>query len=100
MELRDRQATWNGFGEAFSLAVEIVVTPLLFALLGWWLDSLLGTGPVLAIAEWRRRQSQRVVLAIAFGLFGIVGQAIRIYYQYRARMEREEEGKPWTQSRP
>ncbi len=85
MELRDRQATWNGFGEAFSLAVEIVVTPLLFALLGWWLDGRFGTGPV---------------LAIAFGLFGIVGQAIRIYYQYRARMEREEEGKPWTQSRP
>ena len=57
---------------------------LLFALFGWWLDGRFGTGPV---------------LAIAFGLFGMVGQAIRIYYQYRARMEREEEGKPWTQSR-
>jgi len=83
VELRERQATWNGFGNALSQAVELVVAPLLFALFGWFLDGHLGTGPV---------------LAIAFGLLGVAGVAARSYYWYRAAIEREEEGKPWTRS--
>jgi F0F1-type ATP synthase assembly protein I len=83
VELPDRQATWNGFGEALSLAVGLVVTPLLFALLGWWLDRMLGTDPV---------------LAFAFGAVGLFGQCAHMYYSYRARIAREEEGKPWTRS--
>jgi hypothetical protein len=34
------------------------------------------------------------------GAFAIAGVAVRMYYQYRADMAREEEGKPWTRSRP
>lgn len=83
MDLRDRQATWNGFGNALSQAVELVVAPLLFALFGWFLDRHLGTGPF---------------LAIAFGLFGVAGVAARSYYWYRTAMDREEEGKPWIRS--
>jgi F0F1-type ATP synthase assembly protein I len=83
VELRDRQATWNGFGEALSLAVGLVLTPLLFALFGWWLDRMLGTGPV---------------LAIGFGLLGLFGQCAHMYYSYKVRMEKEEEGKPWKRS--
>ena len=56
MELRDRQAhVATGSATRSRTAVEIVVTPLLFALVGWWLDGRLGTGPV---------------FAIVFGLFG------------------------------
>ena len=66
-----------------SLAVGLVLTPLLLALFGWWLDGLLGTGPV---------------LAIVFGLFGLLGQCTHMYYTYKARMQKEEEGKPWTRS--
>ena len=84
MELRERQATWNGFGNALSQAVELVAAPLLFALAGWFLDNHFGTGPV---------------LAIVLGLLGVVGVAARSYYWYRAEIEREEEGKPWTRSR-
>ena len=83
MELRDRQATWNGFGNALSQAVELVAAPLLFALFGWFLDRHFGTGPV---------------LAIGLGVLGVVGVAARSYYWYRAAIEREEEGKPWTRS--
>jgi F0F1-type ATP synthase assembly protein I len=83
VELRERQATWNGFGNALSQAVELVVAPLLFALFGWFLDRHFGTGPV---------------LAIALGLLGVFGVAARSYYWYRAAIEREEEGKPWTRS--
>jgi F0F1-type ATP synthase assembly protein I len=85
VDLRDRQATYNGFGDALALAVEIVVTPLVFAFLGWLIDRAAGTGPV---------------FAVALGLFGVVGLAVRLYYRYREDMAREEEGKPWTRSRP
>jgi F0F1-type ATP synthase assembly protein I len=85
VDLRDRQATYNGFGDALATAVEIVVTPLVFALLGWLIDRAAGTGPV---------------FAIALGLFGAAGLAVRMYYRYRDDMDRHEEGKPWTRSRP
>ena len=84
MELRDRQATWQGFSDALAMSVEFVATPLLFALAGYGLDRWLGTGPA---------------LAIAFGLFGLLGTVLRTYYWYLASMKREEEGKPWTSSR-
>ena len=84
MELRDRQATWQGFGDALALGVEMVMTPLLFALAGFGLDRLLGTGPF---------------LALLLGLIGVVGEALHVFYAYRARIAREEEGKPWTRPR-
>ena len=76
---------WQGFSDALGMAVEIVVSPLLFALFGYWLDGLFGTGPV---------------LAIAFGLLGVFAIAMRSYLWYRASMDREEKGKPWTRLRP
>ena len=76
---------WQGFSDALGMAVEIVVSPLLFALFGYWLDGRFGTGPV---------------LAIAFGLLGVFAIALRSYLWYRASMDREEKGKPWTRLRP
>jgi F0F1-type ATP synthase assembly protein I len=55
----------------------------LFALLGYWLDRVFGTGPV---------------LAIVLGLVGLVGIVLRTYYWYQANVSREEEGKPWKRS--
>jgi F0F1-type ATP synthase assembly protein I len=85
VELRDRQATYRGFSDAWALSAELVITPLLFALAGFGLDRWLGTGPV---------------LAIVLGLFGLFGTVVHIYYDYRARIAKEEEGKPWTRPRP
>ncbi len=45
MELRDRQDLNNGFGNALSRAVEIVVTPMIFGFFGYLLDGRLGTRP-------------------------------------------------------
>lgn len=39
----------KGFGDALSRAVELVVTPGIFAFLGWRLDVRLGTSPVFAL---------------------------------------------------
>jgi F0F1-type ATP synthase assembly protein I len=81
----DARRTWQGFSDALARAVELVVTPLVFAALGWWLDGLAGTGPV---------------LAIALGAAGVGGVSIRAYYAYQAEIARVEEGKPWTRPRP
>lgn len=40
----------NGFGNALTAAVELAVTPAIFALLGWQLDRWLGTSPLLLLA--------------------------------------------------
>ncbi|MSO86194.1 MAG: AtpZ/AtpI family protein [Acidimicrobiia bacterium] len=40
----------NGFGNSMSTAVELVVSPILMGLLGWWIDRQLGTFPLFALA--------------------------------------------------
>ena len=85
MDLKRRTATWQrGLGDGFSLAVEFVVAPLLFAALGWWLDGRFGTSPV---------------LAVALGALAFVGVLVRTYYAYMAQTALEEKDKPWTRSR-
>ncbi|MDG2428988.1 MAG: AtpZ/AtpI family protein [Acidimicrobiales bacterium] len=39
----------QGFGDAFAAAFELVATPTIFGLLGWLLDSRVGTAPVFTI---------------------------------------------------
>jgi F0F1-type ATP synthase assembly protein I len=85
VQLRDRQPLWEGFDKALAQSIEIVVIPLLFALFGHWLDGRFGTSPV---------------LAIVFGVLGLVAMVLRSYLWYRASMDREEKGKPWTRLRP
>lgn len=77
----ERRALHNGFGDALAQAFEFAVTPILFALFGLWLDSRLGTGPL-----W----------VVVLSALGITGVCIRTIYRYMAKIEKEEEGKPWT----
>lgn len=82
MDLRARRDLYNGYGNALSRAVELVVTPLLFALLGWGIDGWLGTGPL---------------VALLLGLFGLAGVVARMYYEYAARMDAEQAMLPGRQ---
>ena len=85
MSAPDESSTWQrGMGDGFTLAVEFVVTPLLFAVVGYVLGGVVGA---------------RVVLAAVFGGIGFVGTMVRTYYAYLARCAYEDEGKPWTRSR-
>lgn len=85
MDLKQRTATWQrGLGDGFSLAIEFVAAPLIFAALGWLLDSVLGTAPV---------------FAVVLGAFAFVAVILRTYYAYMAQTELEEKDKPWTRSR-
>ena len=45
-ELSSKRELNKGFGDALQVAVELAVTPAIFAFLGWKLDSWLGTSPL------------------------------------------------------
>jgi hypothetical protein len=82
--MAERRALNNGFGDALSQAFEFAVTPILFALFGLWLDSRWGSGHL-----W----------VVVLSVLGITGVCVRTIYAYKAKIEKEEEGKPWTRRR-
>ena len=85
MDAKDRTANMQrGLGDGFTIAVEFVVVPLLFALLGYWLDGRFGTAPI---------------LVVVLGALGFIGVLVRTYYAYLTQSQLAEEGKPWTRSR-
>jgi F0F1-type ATP synthase assembly protein I len=81
--LADHQALYNGFGNALAQAVEFVATPVIFLLVGRWLDHRLGIGPVFMLGLF---------------LLALVGVSVSAYYRYKETMAKEEEGKPWTRT--
>ena len=81
MDVGERQELYSGFGNSLIWAVEFAVTPVLFGLIGHFLDSRLGVGP------W---------LTIALVVFAIAGLAVRAYYGYVAAMDAQEANAPWA----
>lgn len=79
----DRQKLYGGFSDALGKAVELVAVPVIFALMGHFLDGRFGTGKV---------------LAIAFTIFAVVGMFVRAYYAYGVAMEAESEKAPWRKA--
>jgi F0F1-type ATP synthase assembly protein I len=60
---------------------ELVFSPLLLALVGYGLDRLLGTLPL---------------LTIIFGIVGLCGAVAKLYFTYRLEMEQHEASGPWV----
>lgn len=75
------RSVWNGFGDGMAQAFELVVTPLLFALLGVWIDGRLGTEPA---------------FTVGLLVFALIGATVSAYFRYQARMAEHERGKPWA----
>jgi F0F1-type ATP synthase assembly protein I len=75
VDLSARRELNRGFGDALSMAVELAVTPALFALLGWWLDSWLGTTPLFLLFLF---------------VFTCCYEIWKLFMRYDARMRREE----------
>ncbi len=84
VDASQRRELNKGLDDGFSQSFELVLTPLLFALVGYAADRALGTTPV---------------LTIAMGLLALVGVVVKIYYVYAERMRQHEEGRPWATSR-
>lgn len=77
----DRRQTWQGLGDGLSQAFEMAVTPVLFTLLGVFIDRRLETAPV---------------FAVALAVFAVVGTFVKAYYVYRYRSEQEEARRAWV----
>ena len=65
----------KGFGDALQAAVELAVTPAIFAFLGWRLDEWLGTTPLFLLFLF---------------LFTFTYVAWREYTKYQHRMDEQQ----------
>lgn len=72
---------YNTFGQGFSRAFELAVTPALFGALGYGADRWLGTLPL---------------FTALFSLVALVGMLLRTWYGYCYRMEALEAQAPWA----
>ena len=79
------RALYQNASDGYTLAFELVLTPLLMALLGHFVDRAVGTG---------------VLVALSFGVIGLLGVSYRAYVAYTARMKQLAEGKPWAPKDP
>lgn len=75
---------YNTFGQGFSRAFELAVTPVLFGAMGFGLDRWLGTLPV---------------FTAILSLLALVGMLLRTWYGYCYRMEAIEATGPWAKPR-
>ena len=67
--------------DAFSYAVAMVLVPVLFGLLGAWIDGLAGTRPL---------------FLLVLGAFGAACSFASAYVRYEHRIARHDQGKPWA----
>ncbi len=80
----DKGDLYRNFGDGFTRAFELAVTPVIFGAAGYGLDGWLGIRPV---------------LTILLTLLALVGLLLRTWYGYVHRMESIERSGPWA-SRP
>jgi hypothetical protein len=78
---RRRRSIPNASDDAFSYAVAMVIVPVLFGLLGSWIDGQLSTHPL---------------FLLALGAFGAACSFASAYYRYEAHISHHDQGKPWT----
>jgi F0F1-type ATP synthase assembly protein I len=71
----------KGYGDGLTQALTLVVAPVLFGLLGAFVDRLLGTSPL---------------FLLVLGFVGILATSVTAYFEYEARIARHDEGKPWA----
>ena len=80
MDASQRRELTQEMGRA-SGSYELVVSPVLLALIGLGIDRWLGTTP------W---------FTVSFAVLGFIGVCVKLYYTYAAEMEQHEVGKPWA----
>ena len=83
MDLREKRALYNGFGETLTRAVEFVAAPALFAILGSLID---------------RAASTRTLFTVGLAVFAFVGVIVRAYFAYEVAMREQEADTPWGRS--
>lgn len=84
MQPGEKRDLYNGFGDTLARAFEFAVTPLLFGLLGHWLDGRFGITPTLTISF--------VVVVVAY-------MSWRLCAAYSAQMKAHESQARWSRTR-
>ncbi len=79
--LQKSTETMRSGAHSSSGSFELVLSAVLFGLLGFGLDSLVGTRPV---------------FMVVFVVLGFVGAAISLYYRYRYQMDRHAQTRVGT----
>lgn len=72
MSDRDRREMRRGAGDAFSTSFELMATPLIFGLIGWWVDGRVGSFPVFTLVF--------ALVALTYGVW-------RLYSEYVMSMD-------------
>lgn len=70
-DLRARQDLNRGFSDALGRGIDLALTPVVFGLIGWFIDRLAGTSPV---------------FTIAVAILGVLGTALKIKLGYDKQM--------------
>jgi F0F1-type ATP synthase assembly protein I len=83
LHLADRRELNQGFGNALSKAIELVLTPAIFGALGWWIDGRLGTSPL---------------FMLILGVSTFAYESWRMLYAYNEAMAEREASAPWSRS--
>ncbi len=81
MDLRARQQTNRGFGDAMSRSFELALVPAVFGGAGWLLDRTLDTGRT---------------FFFALLIFGVVGITVKFWIGYDQEMKRHESEGIWN----
>jgi hypothetical protein len=68
-------------GDALSHGLAMITAPVVFGLLGAFLDRRVDTAPI---------------FLLLFAVFGVAASFASAYYRYEARVAHDETGKPWT----
>lgn len=76
---------YRSFGDSYTRAFELAVTPAIFGLAGYGLDRWFGILPV---------------LTIVFSLWAVIALLLRTWYGYVARMQEHEATGPWARPQP
>ena len=79
----DNGELYRNFGDGFTRAVELAVTPVVFGAMGYGLDRWLGTRPI---------------FMMVFFLVAIIGMLLRTWYGYVHRMQQLEQSRPWARA--
>jgi F0F1-type ATP synthase assembly protein I len=72
LDVSQRRDLNNGMFYRSHGSFELVLSPLVLGLLGFWLDHRVHTTPI---------------FTVLFAVMGVVGAILKIYYDYRAGME-------------
>jgi hypothetical protein len=80
-EKSEKPAVKELLGDEQARGIELALTPVVFAGLGWLLDGWLGTG---------------VAFTAGLAAFALFGTVVKIWYGYDAQMREHEASGPWA----